>query len=173
MPGAPPSSSPITTPGDASTVSTGSRSPPGPSRSGEQGMASRGDWPIIARRIADEPDGPLFFTTHEWATVEAATARIYPTDHQPGAREAEAVRFIDRYLSGLDYIFASADGSGFLAISGRSADAWRARIANLQQKYRVGIKRMDEIARSEFQRDFIALGGANQDRVLEMLSGAP
>jgi gluconate 2-dehydrogenase gamma chain len=136
-------------------------------------MASRSDRPIVTRRIEDEPEGPLFFTDHEWATVEAATARIYPSDHQPGAREAEAVRFIDRYLSGLDYIFASADGSGFLAISGRSADAWRARIANLQRKYRAGIKRTDEIARSEFRRDFVALGGAAQDRVLEILLGAP
>ena len=40
--------------------------------------------PISAR----DTDGPLFFTEHEWATVEAATARIIPTDGRPHAPAA-------------------------------------------------------------------------------------
>jgi gluconate 2-dehydrogenase gamma chain len=134
---------------------------------------SQADWPIVPRAIDAEPDGPIFFTGHEWATVEAATARIYPSDDTPGAREAAVVRFIDRYLSGLDYIFAGADGSGFLAIGGRAADAWRARIAALRQTYRAGVRTLDAIAIGEFGHDFRGLDAARQDRVLEILSGAP
>src|SRR3712207_1971238 len=100
----------------------GAQGAPRPSEGNEKGrhgecrMTSQADWPTAPRAIDAEPDGPMFFTNHEWATVEAATARIYPTDGTPGAREAHVVRFIDRYLSGLDYVFASADGSGFLAV---------------------------------------------------------
>src|SRR5271168_1373290 len=39
-----------------------------------------------------------FFTPEQAVEVEAITARIIPTDDQPGAREAGAVYFIDRAL---------------------------------------------------------------------------
>lgn len=136
-------------------------------------MASRANWQVVLRSIADEPEGRLFFSEHEWATIEAANARIYPSDDAPGAREAKAVRFIDRYLSGLDFIFASADGSGFLQISGKDAGAWRIRIEKLQQKYRVGIRGMDSISIETFNAQFRHLEEEQQDRVLEILSGAP
>ncbi|MDR7031166.1 gluconate 2-dehydrogenase subunit 3 family protein [Rhizobium rosettiformans] len=136
-------------------------------------MTSRANWQIVRRSIDAEPESPLFFTEHEWATIEAATARIYPTDQAPGAREAKAARFIDRYLSGLDYIFASADGSGFLRIGGKDADAWGTRIERLQHKYREGIRQMDEIATQAFSVQFRHLDDSRQDRVLEILSGAP
>jgi len=136
-------------------------------------MASRADWQIVPRSIADEPESRLFFSEHEWATIEAATARIYPSDDAPGAREAKAVRFIDRYLSGLDYIFASADGSGFLEIGGKDADAWRIRVEKLQQMYRDGIRRMDSVSTEAFGAQFRHIGEEQQDRVLELLSGAP
>jgi gluconate 2-dehydrogenase gamma chain len=43
-----------------------------------------------------------FFDVHQRATVEAAMARIIPTDHEPGAREAGTINFVDRYLSGIE-----------------------------------------------------------------------
>lgn len=136
-------------------------------------MASKADWQVVPRVIADEPERRLFFSEHEWATIEAATARIYPSDDAPGAGEAKAVRFIDRYLSGLDYIFASADGSGFLEISGKDAEAWRIRIGKLQQTYREGIRRMDALSVKTFDTRFRDLDENRQDRVLELLSDAP
>lgn len=136
-------------------------------------MASKADWQVVTRSIADEPERRLFFSEHEWATIEAATGRIYPSDDAPGAREAKAVRFIDRYLSGLDYIFASADGSGFLQIGGKDADAWRVRVGKLQLTYRDGIRRMDELSVKTFDTRFRHLDENQQDRVLELLSGAP
>lgn len=136
-------------------------------------MASRAEWPVAKRNIAEAGERCLFFTEHEWATIEAATARIYPADDQPGAREAKVVRFIDRYLSGLDFIFAGADGDGFLEVSGRDADAWRIRISRLQATYRAGILNLDAIAVRDFGADFRLLSDERQDRVLESVSGAP
>ena len=41
-----------------------------------------------------------FFDPHQRATVQAAMARIIPTDDTPGATEAGTIDFLDRYLSG-------------------------------------------------------------------------
>ena len=52
-----------------------------------------------ARR--DERPGYIFFSPAEAAFVEAAAARIIPSDATgPGAIEAEVPRFIDRQLAG-------------------------------------------------------------------------
>ena len=40
-------------------------------------------------------------------------ARDHPDRRQPGAREAGCIDFVDRYLSGIGYIYAKPDGSGF------------------------------------------------------------
>ena len=47
-----------------------------------------------------------FFDAHQRATIEAAMARTIPTDHEPGAREARTIDFVERYLSGIDFIYA-------------------------------------------------------------------
>ena len=60
-----------------------------------------------------------FFNPHQRATIEAAMARIIPTDDTPGAREAGCIDFLDRYLSGIGYIFAKPDGSGFETLEGK------------------------------------------------------
>jgi gluconate 2-dehydrogenase gamma chain len=131
------------------------------------------DWPVVGAPVDPDSDDRLFFDDHEWDTIEAATARIIPSDHDPGAREAGAVRFIDRYLSGIGYVYAAADGSGFLQLSGKLADAWRARIADLRETYRQGIRDLDTIAHQRVGADFVSLRDADQDSVLEQLSGAP
>lgn len=135
-------------------------------------MTGMSDWRTV------EPLDPrsgerLVFTDHEWATVEAATARIMPTDHDPGAREARVVRFIDRYLSGLSYVFAAADGEGFLELAGKQADAWRERLSEMRQTYRDGIRSLDQITAERFDTDFKCATDAQQDEVLERLSGVP
>ncbi|MEM7410034.1 MAG: gluconate 2-dehydrogenase subunit 3 family protein [Myxococcota bacterium] len=52
-----------------------------------------------AQAAAAESSEPATFTADEWKTVEAMTARILPTDHEPGAREANCVNFIDKALA--------------------------------------------------------------------------
>src|ERR687885_1445272 len=105
---------------------------------------------------AQQPGGSeagRFFDPHQRATVEAAMARIIPTDDQPGAREAGTVEFVDRYLSGLDFIYAKPDGSGFEKLEGKRAQAWQQRVDILRRKYVEGIAELDRHSRAEFGAD--------------------
>jgi gluconate 2-dehydrogenase gamma chain len=135
-------------------------------------MACESHWPVGGAPIDPESEEPTFFDDHEWATVDAATARIFPTDHDPGAREARAVRYIDRYLSGIEHIYAAADGSGWLQLDGRLAQAWRDRIEALQQLYRDGVRRLDALSRERFGAPFKEISDAHQDSILETLAQA-
>ena len=136
-------------------------------------MSSKADWTTFLEPVDPDSTDPLFFTPHEWETVEAVSARVIPTDQDPGAREARVVVFIDRYLSGINYIYASADGSGFLRIDGKYAHAWRSRIADMQATYREGLAKLDDIAERTFGGPFVSLDDAQQDQALESLSGRP
>ena len=84
-----------------------------------------------------------FFDPHQRATIEAAMARIIPTDDTPGAREAGCIDFLERTLSGLDYLFAKPDGSGFEVLEGRTAEAWRTRLDIMRAKYVDGVRDLD------------------------------
>lgn len=130
------------------------------------------DW-VTVPIATDDVEGPIFFTPHEWDTIEAATARIIPTDHHPGAREAKVVRFIDRMLAGTQFVFAAADGVGFLRMEGLEEQAWRERIDTRRAFYREGIERLDALARAKANRDFVGLSEDEQDAVLDELAGAP
>lgn len=136
-------------------------------------MTIKSEWEIVGGPVDPDSEERLFFTDHEWDTIEAAAARIMPTDHDPGAREARAIVFIDRYLSGIDYIFAAADGSGFLKLSGKFADAWRARQFDMQRTYREGIAALDAVCRESLGKPFVELSEDDQDRALEIFSGQP
>jgi len=135
---------------------------------------NKATWEIVGEPLTNDERGPIFFSDHEWDTIDAAAARIIPTDHDPGAREAGSVRFIDRYLSGLDYIYAAADGSGFLRLTGKEAEAWRTRIGAMRRTYHEGIERLDLLASAQRKgARFIDLSDADQDAVLVTLSGRP
>ena len=110
--------------------------------------------------------GERFFDAHQRATIEAAMARIIPTDDQPGTREAGTVEFLDRYLSGFDFIYAKPDGSCFEKLEGKRAEAWQRRIAILGAKYVEGIKELDRRSQSRFGADFVRLTTEQQDRIL-------
>lgn len=105
-----------------------------------------------------------FFDERQWDAVEAAMARIIPSDDGPGAREAGAVRFLDRYLSGV--IYAKPDGSGFREPAGADAEAWRQRIEALRTQYEDGIEDLDRRSREQYGEEFRALSPEQQDRVL-------
>jgi gluconate 2-dehydrogenase gamma chain len=114
-----------------------------------------------------------FFDEHQWDTVRAACARIIPTDDDPGATEAGVVGFIDQYLSGIDYVYANPWGSGWLRLEGKQAEAWERRIARLQERYRSGLERLDDLSRTQFGADFRDLSEEDQDEALAALSGRP
>src|SRR6202163_4549231 len=107
-----------------------------------------------------------FFDAHQRATIEAAMARIIPTDDQPGAREAGTIEFLDHYLSGLDFIYAKPDGSGFEKLEGKRADAWKQRIDIIRAKYVDGIMELDRRSQSQFGAEFVRLASEQQDRIL-------
>jgi gluconate 2-dehydrogenase gamma chain len=107
-----------------------------------------------------------FFNEHQRATIEAAMARIIPTDDQPGAREAGTIDFLDRYLSGLDFIYAKPDGSGFEKLQGKRADAWKQRIDIIRSKYVEGVRELDRKSQSLFGAEFVRLTSEQQDRIL-------
>lgn len=52
-----------------------------------------------AAMAASTSSKPEVLTAPQWKTIEAVTARIIPTDHEPGAREARCVNFIDKALA--------------------------------------------------------------------------
>jgi gluconate 2-dehydrogenase gamma chain len=107
-----------------------------------------------------------FFDAHQRATVEAAMARIIPTDDQPGAREAGTIEFLDRYLSGPDFIYAKPDGSGFEKLEGKRAEAWKQRIEIIRRTYVAGIKELDSRSQSQFGAEYVRLTTEQQDQIL-------
>ena len=110
-----------------------------------------------------------FFDQFQRRTIEAVMARIIPTDHEPGAREAGAIDFLDRYLSGIDRVFAKPDGSGFAPPQGIRAEAWRQRIEIVRRKYLDGIDELNQRSRAEFGDDFAQLPPDQQDVILTMM----
>lgn len=115
---------------------------------------------------ANEREGRLFFDEHQWRTVEAAMARIIPTDDQPGAREARTIEFVDRYLSGIAYVYAKPDGSGFETLEGKRAEAWQRRIDIVREKYVRGIEELERRSQARFDAGFASLDDEQQDEVL-------
>jgi Gluconate 2-dehydrogenase subunit 3 len=85
---------------------------------------------------------PRYFDDHDYAVVEAACARLIPTDEDPGAREARVVDYIDGLLGAFETdpprIWAGGPFSGrfggesgfadFQSLTPREELAWRTRI---------------------------------------------
>ncbi len=113
-----------------------------------------------------------FFDDHQRATVEAAMARIIPTDDAPGAREAGTVDFVDRYLSGIEYIYARPDGSGFEKLEGRRAAAWQQRVDLARSKYVAGITELDRLCVEQHEARFVDLDEDRQDEMLRRIERA-
>ncbi len=96
-------------------------------------------------------------------------ARMIPTDHEPGAREARTIDFVERYLSGIDFIYAKPDGRGFETLAGKQAEAWRQRVGMLRKTYAEGIAALDAVAKETFGAPFKALSEDQQDKALQAL----
>jgi len=110
-----------------------------------------------------------FFDDDQRATIEAAMARIIPSDDLPGAREAGSIDFLDRYLAGLGAVYAKPDGSGFEELVGKQAEAWQRRLDTIRARYVAGIADLDQRSRNLFGAGFAGLGESQQDRILAEL----
>jgi hypothetical protein len=93
-----------------------------------------------AARAAAESQTPETLSAEQWAVVEAATARIIPTDHEPGAREANCVNFIDKALAHEDAVALPL--------------------------YQAGAAALDGVARARFGPGFVELTPEQQDAIL-------
>jgi len=92
-------------------------------------------------RITAQENAPPSLGPSEYATLEAITARIIPSDENgPGAREALAARFIERGLGGA--------------------------LASSLNLYREGLGALDRAAANRFGENFRALSEADQDALL-------
>ena len=115
-----------------------------------------------------------FFTSHQAAVVEDATARIAPGPADdpaegPGAREADVTGYIDTMLGALQddnpspRIFAGGPWSNrytsgpdlmdmFVPLDPVTRIAWRKRLAGWQQQYAKGIAALDKLAGGDFTK---------------------
>ena len=132
---------------------------------------------------------PHFFTSHQAAVVEDATARIAPGPRDdpaeaghPGAREAAVTGYIDTMLGALGalgdddpppMIFAGGPWSNrhtsgpdlmatFVKLDPVAKIAWRKRLVGWQQQYTRGIAALDKLAGG----DFTKATHAEQDKLL-------
>jgi hypothetical protein len=129
-----------------------------------------------------------YFDENQYAIVQAACARLIPTDQDPGATEACVVDFIDGFLGAFEsdppLIWAGGPFSGrfggdprfatFHRLNHRDELAWRTRIegslgipererlgpvVGLQEKYRTGLTALGD--------DFPDVSPEEQDRRLK------
>ncbi len=96
-----------------------------------------------AVRAAQDATHREVFREAEWKTVEAITGRIIPTDHEPGAIEANCVTFIDKALAHED--------------------------AKMKPHYNKGLVGLDAGAKRRFEKPFVELSPEQQDDVLAAL----
>ena len=129
-----------------------------------------------------QPATLRFFTAHQAAVVEAATARIAPGPRDdpaeaghPGAREAGVTGYIDTMLGALqdDKIFAGGPWSNrhtsgpnlmarFAPLDPVAKIAWHKRLAGWQAQYQAGIGQLDQLAGGDFTKKT----PAQQDKIL-------
>ena len=128
-----------------------------------------------------------FFTDHQAAVVQDATARVAPGPADdpaeaghPGAREADVTGYIDSMLAALGtldgaapLVFASGPWSSrhtsgpdlmarFMTLDPVARIAWRRRLQAWQQRYRQGVATLDRLAGG----DFTKASHAKQDTIL-------
>ncbi len=101
---------------------------------------------VIARRLAIR-DEPQFFSWGEWATLQAICARIVP---QPAGRPAIPVAGL------VDHKLQSGHGDGYRD----------ARLPDLREAWRCGLKALDAEAARAHGRSFCRLEPEQQDALL-------
>ena len=85
-----------------------------------------------ALRAAAQSTEAVVLSEDEWRTVEAITARIIPTDHDPGAIEANCVNFIDKALANEDTDLLPTYREGLPSVDAVAVERYGARFAEIE-----------------------------------------
>ena len=111
------------------------------------------------REESADPYQPLFFTPHEYATIERLVDLIIPNDGKLGALETGVAEFIDFMVA------SSADLGVFryqpvrihrpVADEDRIPDALKSRSHNIQDQFRFGLSWLDGHAQLHLGRSFV------------------
>ena len=131
-----------------------------------------------------DTDSGSVLSDHERATIEAAAARIVPSDEDPGAREAGVIDYIEGLLATDDDVDTDISprekkeyANFLLGSMGGRTEEQQATLFKLngmgsrhRQAYRDGVAELDRLAGElESGKDFRGLGDAGQDQVLTLL----
>jgi gluconate 2-dehydrogenase gamma chain len=127
----------------------------------------------VATAVAQTPAGLEFFSPWEASVVQAATARLIPTDENgPGATEAGVVYFIDRQLNSPWGFSARRYNQGPYE-SGQPTQGDQSAL-NLRDRYRLGLLALDAYAQQVYKTGFVQLTPDQQDSILtDLSSGKP
>ncbi len=130
-----------------------------------------------------EMDSGAVFSDRERAVIEAAAARIVPSDEGPGAREAGVIEYIEGLLAtdDVDADISPREKKEYanfvLGSMGGRTEEQQAALFKLnglgsrhRQAYRAGVVELDRLAAGlRSGADFCGLDGAGQDQVLSIL----
>jgi gluconate 2-dehydrogenase gamma chain len=125
--------------------------------------------PAPASSAPPAPYTPVYFNADEWKFVQAAVARLIPSDDAgPGAIEAGVPEFIDRQMEGAFGHAATWYMQGpFVEVS--PPFGYQKKMPP-REVYRAGIAATDAYCRKQFaDKPFAQLGAAQQDEVLKGL----
>jgi gluconate 2-dehydrogenase gamma chain len=125
--------------------------------------------PAAQPGTSNAPYVPVYFNATEWAFVQAAVARLIPSDDAgPGAIEAGVPEFIDRQMEGAFGHAATWYMQGpFVEVS--PLFGYQKKMPP-REVYRAGIAATDAYCRKQFaDKPFAQLSAAQQDEVLKGL----
>jgi gluconate 2-dehydrogenase gamma chain len=111
---------------------------------------------------------PSYFTSVEWAFINAVCSRLIPADeHGPGAVELGVPQYIDRQMGTpwADGAIWYMQGPFFTAAP---EFGYQSQLSPKQQ-YRLGIKAIDTLCNERLNMPFAALTPAQQDDVLKQI----
>lgn len=130
----------------------------------------------VMEPAATTNQGFTVFVPFEAAIVEAAAARLIPTDDLgPGATEAGVVSFIDRQLQAQEN-FRGYRGQQYMQgpfLPGEPTQGDQSALP-MRDRFRLGIRGIEAYAQQTYDRGFVALAPEEQDRILaDMEAGVP
>ncbi|KKE78499.1 gluconate 2-dehydrogenase subunit 3 family protein [Oceanobacillus caeni] len=108
----------------------------------------------------------MFFSQAEFKTVEAATERIFPKDHNgPGAKDLGVPFYIDHQLAG-SYGFNSRDYMEPPFFHGEKEQGYQGRLKR-REIFRVGLRELQNYSHQKYKKEFSELSTEEQDDILK------